>query len=357
MKEFSQILKELRVNNNESQKNLADALNVSFQSVSKWELGVHYPDVIMLQDIAKHYNVSIDYLLGNEEINLKNSKTEVLEVEVVVNEPASNNVWTDFLYDGKEAPLAETCKNRHAPGNRYLKTHPGPKERVVIGVDGNSKICFLGDHINNRIPSCGPDGYIYTSFEKQGIYNDCFIVEEGYNTNLNDCKKFEFVIPKDGFVLVFPPNSIYAKKILEFIVPKHLNKELSYNFPNLFLNSRYNNYQNYCHLFQRILSGELDNINVSLSLNKVVFTKEVEEKKEDNNYGLIDSKILTKELANAKEKIKELENEVKQLRTLYNDIKTICSDIECNYDDIDDLDCRICELESRVEDLEENKDD
>lgn len=354
MKEFSQILKELRVNNNESQKNLADSLNVSFQSVSKWELGVHYPDVLMLQDIAKHYNVSIDYLLGNEEVVLNNSKTETLEVDVVVNEPAINNVWTDFLYNGKEAPLSETNKNRHAPGNRYLKTHPGPKDRVVIGVDSNSKICFLGHHINNRIPSCGPDGYIYTSFEKQGIYNDCFIVEDGYNSNLDDSKKFEFVIPQDGFVLVFPLNSIYAKKIMEFIVPKHLNKELSYNFPNLFFNTRYNNFQNYCHIFQKILSGELDNISVSLSLNKVVFEKEVEEKKEDNNFGLTDAKTLTKELVNAKEKIKELENEIKELRTLYNDIKTLCSDIECDYDD---LDSRVCELESKVEELEENKDD
>ena len=40
MKDFGKKLKELRQKNNESQKELAEKLNITFQSISKWEQGV-----------------------------------------------------------------------------------------------------------------------------------------------------------------------------------------------------------------------------------------------------------------------------------------------------------------------------
>jgi transcriptional regulator with XRE-family HTH domain len=46
------------------QINLADALQVSPQAVSKWEKGASLPDVHLLIKIARLFDVSIDYLLG-----------------------------------------------------------------------------------------------------------------------------------------------------------------------------------------------------------------------------------------------------------------------------------------------------
>lgn len=55
----------LRKNSNITQKELADLLNVSRQSISRWELGVSYPETDKLIKLSKILNCSIDYLLND----------------------------------------------------------------------------------------------------------------------------------------------------------------------------------------------------------------------------------------------------------------------------------------------------
>jgi transcriptional regulator with XRE-family HTH domain len=47
-----------------TQEELAQALGVTNQSVSKWESGVCCPDIQLLPEIAKYFGVSTDELLG-----------------------------------------------------------------------------------------------------------------------------------------------------------------------------------------------------------------------------------------------------------------------------------------------------
>ncbi len=56
-------LKELREHKNESQQKLAMILNISQTMISRYEKGQAYPDMDTLIAIARHYNVSVDYLI------------------------------------------------------------------------------------------------------------------------------------------------------------------------------------------------------------------------------------------------------------------------------------------------------
>ena len=51
---------------NFTQEEFADLIGISFQAVSYWERGKTMPDFSNLILISQLYNVSIDYLLGNE---------------------------------------------------------------------------------------------------------------------------------------------------------------------------------------------------------------------------------------------------------------------------------------------------
>lgn len=63
---FNERLKELREEQGLLQADLAKILSVSKSTVSDWEIGRNQPSYDMLIDIARYFDVSIDYLLGNE---------------------------------------------------------------------------------------------------------------------------------------------------------------------------------------------------------------------------------------------------------------------------------------------------
>ena len=60
---FYEKLLELRKSNNLSQEALAEKLDVSRQTISKWELAQSYPDFQSLIRISNYYNISLDILI------------------------------------------------------------------------------------------------------------------------------------------------------------------------------------------------------------------------------------------------------------------------------------------------------
>ena len=55
---------ELRTAKGVTQEDVANALAVSNKTISKWENGASAPDLPMLIELSKYYNVSTDVLLG-----------------------------------------------------------------------------------------------------------------------------------------------------------------------------------------------------------------------------------------------------------------------------------------------------
>lgn len=68
----------LRQKNNLTQEDLADKLEVSRQTVSKWESGATYPEIEKLVQISELYGVSIDFLLKDAKTS-KDIEEERLE--------------------------------------------------------------------------------------------------------------------------------------------------------------------------------------------------------------------------------------------------------------------------------------
>ena len=60
-------LKELRLNKNLTQQQLGKLLSVSGQTILNWENDITYPSVKKLIELAKFFDVSIDYLLDFKE--------------------------------------------------------------------------------------------------------------------------------------------------------------------------------------------------------------------------------------------------------------------------------------------------
>ena len=66
---ISERIKKYRKDKEMTQEALAQALSVSPQSISKWECGDGYPDITLLPTIANFFEVTVDELIGNDEIS------------------------------------------------------------------------------------------------------------------------------------------------------------------------------------------------------------------------------------------------------------------------------------------------
>ena len=64
---LSEKLYTLRRKSGLSQEQLAEQLNVSRQAISKWEAGQSIPESDKLLSISNHFNVSLDYLMKEDE--------------------------------------------------------------------------------------------------------------------------------------------------------------------------------------------------------------------------------------------------------------------------------------------------
>ena len=79
MNGFGKRLKTLRKSADVTQEQLADALGISYQAVSKWETGLGLPDISLLPGIAEFFGVSTDWLLGIKTDNADKKIDAVLE--------------------------------------------------------------------------------------------------------------------------------------------------------------------------------------------------------------------------------------------------------------------------------------
>ena len=75
--ELNKKLYELRKQKGISQEELSEKLNVSRQTLSKWELGTSTPDMEKLIAISDYFEISLDELvLGKEKENLHSEEKE-----------------------------------------------------------------------------------------------------------------------------------------------------------------------------------------------------------------------------------------------------------------------------------------
>ncbi len=104
--QFRDKLFHLRKKSGMTQAELAEALNVSRQAISKWEMGTTVPDINNILSISKIFRVSIDYLV-NDELDIEEDLPSI---------KATSNVTKINLANGKlnteeDSPTIKTTSN------------------------------------------------------------------------------------------------------------------------------------------------------------------------------------------------------------------------------------------------------
>ena len=126
--EFNNKLYELRKQKGFSQEELANRLNVSRQTVSKWEIGESTPDMEKLIAISDLFEISLDELVLNK-------KTEQSESP----DPVEHVMKSELYSDIKEHVLTDDNKKKAKKGLKIAGIIFG----VFLAVDVISFIIYV----------------------------------------------------------------------------------------------------------------------------------------------------------------------------------------------------------------------
>lgn len=91
---FGENLKKIRKEKNMSQEQLAEKVNVSRQSVSKWETGESYPEMNNILELCKIFNCNINNLIHTDMTDISSLDEEIIMNVVKFNEKKQKQVKT-----------------------------------------------------------------------------------------------------------------------------------------------------------------------------------------------------------------------------------------------------------------------
>ena len=148
-------VRELRRANNLTQEQLATALNISAQAISKWEMGASYPDMTMIPTLAAFFKVSLDELF---DFDVSNVEREIEEIRLEKNKYFWNN------FEKAEQILLDGLK--HYPSSIQLKTEL--MELYAYNVDRGDDIVNKAFELGGQIISISQDVFC-TCRTKQNI--------------------------------------------------------------------------------------------------------------------------------------------------------------------------------------------
>lgn len=223
---IGKFIREIRKKNNLTQNDLAEKLGVTYQAVSKWENGKNIPDISLLKEISKIFNVDINELLEGEEKEVKNNinKKKILYIIillVVILLGIFLLIYFSHDHDFEFKTLTSSCEEFELSGSMAYnkdKTSIYISNVNYCGTEENveyDKIeCFLYEEHNNtktKISSCTSDS------SKISLSEYLKNIELGVDDYTASCKMFT------SSNIYLEINATKDNKITTYSVPITLN--------------------------------------------------------------------------------------------------------------------------------------
>ena len=171
----------LRIVNNISQEQLAEMLNVTRQTVSKWESGESLPQIDKVMEICEKFKVTADELLNDKIVIHRGRK-----LKMSIGEDIKTKYFGTDGFRG-EVNKVLTCDHAFKIGRflgwfygnpKFNSQKPGYRPRVVIGKDTRRSSYMLEYAVAAGLAASGADVYLLhvttTPSVAYVIRQDCF---------------------------------------------------------------------------------------------------------------------------------------------------------------------------------------
>ena len=216
MNNFGEIIKDIRKKNNLTQKELADKLYVTYQAVSKWENNKSIPDISILQNISKMFNIDLNYLTNTKKRN-NTIYFILIIIFLILSLTITILITKNHTHDFEMRSIETTCNDFNLSGTIAYN-----KDKTAIYI---SEIDYCGlnkDQIYDTITS--------TLYQNQNNKEKIIITnKEKNNLSLNDYLK-DLTYHVDNYkstCLDYNKNELYIKIELQ----KKNESTITYTIP------------------------------------------------------------------------------------------------------------------------------
>ena len=149
---IGKFIAELRVKEGYTQKELGELLNITDNSVSKWERGINAPDISQLERIAEIFNITIDELLKGERKYKKKEKDKnrkkVLEVRELSKSFHNKKILNNISFQLYEGDIVGLIGPNGAGKTTLMKCI------LSLYKKDNGKIEIMGLDTTNHLEDC-----------------------------------------------------------------------------------------------------------------------------------------------------------------------------------------------------------
>ena len=201
MNDFGKTIKEIRKNNNLTQKELADKLFVTYQAVSKWENNKSIPDIAILQKISELYNIDLNNLTNTNKKNPNKLYLLIIIIILILLSSIGILYLNNHSHDFEMRTIETTCNDFNLSGTIAYN-----KDKTAIYI---SEIDYCGlnkDQIYDTITS--------TLYQNENNKEKIIITnKEKNNLSLNDYLK-DLTYHVDNYkstCLDYNKNELYIK--------------------------------------------------------------------------------------------------------------------------------------------------
>ena len=221
---IGQFIKDLRKKNNLTQKDLADKYGVTYQAVSKWENGKNIPDISLIRQMSKDFNISVEDILDGNTTGVKKHKSKnyiyvliVIFIFIIIGVVliSKNNSTYNFK------TISTTCDDFNVTGSIAYD-----KDRASIFI---SNIDYCGENNNTKYKSIECNLYeknnnTNTLISNYKVENDITLddylkeIKLNIDDYLNVCKEYS----DDSLYLEISATD-YKNTITTFKIPLKLN--------------------------------------------------------------------------------------------------------------------------------------
>lgn len=220
---ISKFIKDIRKKNNLTQKEFADKYGVTFQAVSKWENARGIPEISILKQICKDFNITLDEILDGE-YSKKEKKKRITILLIPIFIVCLIVVGTLLLLNKNDnesfkfKTLTSSCSNFNISGNISYNTQ---KSAIYI-----SNINYCGGDDNTEYDEI--ECILYEETKKEKIEISSYVYDKNEKITLEEfLKDVTFII--DNYDKVCRD---YSNNTLNLVIKAKLdNKTVNYEIP------------------------------------------------------------------------------------------------------------------------------